>query len=105
MTEAFTPATFFGMTPLERAARALCKLDGHAEDGEREGKPLWRSYLPQAQAVLDAIQEPSLHMTEAGAAVIRYVGPEESQSGYQGDAANVWRFMIDAMREDVSPKF
>ena len=92
------------MTPIERAARALCKLDGHAEDDVREGKSLWCSYLPQAQAVLEAIHEPSLRMTEAGAAVIRYVGPEESQLGYQGDAANVWRFMIDAMREDISPK-
>lgn len=66
---------------------------------------MWRSYLPQAQTVLEAIHEPSLRMMEAGATVIRYVGPEESQSGYQGDAANVWRFMIDAMREDISLKF
>ena len=101
MTEALAAATFEGMTPIERAARALCKLDGHAE-GEREGKPLWRNYLLQARAVLEAIREPSLRMTEAGATVIRYVGPEESPSGYQSDAANVWRFMIDAIREDVS---
>lgn len=90
------------MTPIERAARALCKLDGHVEDGECEGKPLWRCYLPQARAVLEAIHEPSWRMTEAGATVIRYVGPEESPSSYQSDAANVWRFMIDAMREDFS---
>ncbi|EQA97230.1 hypothetical protein [Sphingobium sp. HDIP04] len=92
------------MTPIERAARALCKLDGYAEDGEREGKPLWRSYLPQVQAVLDAIEEPSPRMTEAGATVIQYVGPEESQSAYQSEAANVWRFIIHAMREDFSTK-
>jgi len=104
LTGALTAATFRGMTPIERAARALCKLDGHAEEGEREGKPLWRSYLPQARAVLEAIHEPSLRMTEAGATVIRYVGPEESPSGYESDAANVWRFMIDAMREDFSTR-
>jgi hypothetical protein len=92
------------MTPIERAARALCKLDGHPEDGEREGKPLWQNYVLQIRVVLDAIHEPSLHMTEAGATIIRYVGPEESSSGYQSDAANVWRFMIDAMREDRSSR-
>lgn len=90
------------MTPIERAARALCKFDGHPEDGEREGKPLWQSYLPHVRLVLEALHEPSTHMTEAGATLIRYVGPEESEAGYQSDAANVWRFMIDAMREDLS---
>jgi len=90
------------MTPIERAARALCKLDGHAENGEREGKPLWQSYLPHVRVVFEAIYEPSPRMREAGASLIRYVGPEESASGYQGDAANAWRFMIDAMREDLS---
>ena len=92
------------MTPIERAARALCKLDGHPEDEAREGRPLWQSYVPKVRAVLDAIHEPSLRMTEAGATVIRYVSREESPSGYQGDAANAWRFMIDAMPEGFSPR-
>ncbi|WP_380805181.1 hypothetical protein [Sphingobium tyrosinilyticum] len=91
------------MSPIERAARALCKLEGHPDDGERECQSSWPSYLPQVRAVLEAIHEPSLRMMEAGATIIRYVGPEESSSGYQGDAANAWRFMIDAMREDLSP--
>ena len=93
------------MTHIERAARALCKCDGQSDDGKRKGEPLWQSYVPQVRAVLDAIHEPSLRMAEAGATVIRYVGPEESPSGYQSDAANVWRFMIDAMREDIWLKF
>jgi hypothetical protein len=86
------------MTPMERAARALCKLDGQSGDAAH----LWQSYLPQVRVVLDAIHEPSLRMTEAGAIIIRYVGPDESPAGYQGDAANVWRFMIDAMYRDIS---
>lgn len=90
------------MTPIERAARALCKLGGHSEDGECDGKPMWRSYLPQVRAVLEALHEPSARMAEAGAEIIRHVGPEESDAGYQSDAANVWRFMIDAVREDLS---
>ena len=90
------------MTPIERAARALCKLDGHSEDGARDDRPLWQSYVPQVRAVLEALHEPSARMAEAGATLIRYVGTEESEEGYQSEAANVWRFMIDAMREDLS---
>lgn len=39
----------------ELAARALCRLDGHPEDIKFEGRPMWESYLPQADAVLEAI--------------------------------------------------
>ena len=90
------------MTLIERAARALCSLDGHREDEAREGRPLWQYYVPQVRTVLEEIHEPSPSMMEAGAEVIKYVSPDEAAPGYQGDAANVWRFMIDAMRKDIS---
>lgn len=45
--------------PLERAARALCSLDGHPENATMDGKPLWQNYLPEVRAVLEAISEPS----------------------------------------------
>ncbi len=38
--------------PRERAARALCNLDGHPPDIQFEGAPMWRSYLPQVDDVL-----------------------------------------------------
>lgn len=38
--------------PRERAARALCNLDGHIPDVTFEGAPMWRSYLPQVDVVL-----------------------------------------------------
>ena len=41
--------------PRELAARALCRLDGHPENTKFEGRPMWESYLPQADAVLSAI--------------------------------------------------
>lgn len=91
------------MTPIERAARALCKLHGELDDGLRDGKPIWRSYVPHVAIVLDAIHEPSLRMMEAGATIIRHVSPEESPSAHQSDAANTWRFMIDVMREQGAP--
>lgn len=42
-------------SPRERAARALCRLDGHPENIAFEGRPMWQSYLPQADAVLEAV--------------------------------------------------
>lgn len=39
----------------ELAARALCRFDGHPEDIQFEGKPMWESYLAQAEYVLAAI--------------------------------------------------
>lgn len=38
----------------ERAARALCGVDGHPENIQFEGQPMWRSYLPQVDTVLEA---------------------------------------------------
>lgn len=39
----------------ELAARALCRHDGHPENAKFEGRPMWESYLPAADAVLKAI--------------------------------------------------
>ncbi|MHA6731779.1 hypothetical protein [Devosia sp. A369] len=39
----------------ELAARAMCRLDGHPEDTEVEGRSTWEMYLPQADTVLEAI--------------------------------------------------
>lgn len=44
------------MQTIERAARALCKFDGHAENIRFEGAPMWRSYVAQARALFDAIR-------------------------------------------------
>ena len=62
------------MKTIERAARALCKFDGHAENIRFEGEPMWRSYVPQARALLDSV---------------RATPPA-------GTDIEVWRMMIDA---------
>ena len=62
------------MKTIERAARALCKFDGHAENIRFEGAPMWQSYVPQARALLGAIN------TAAPA----------------GTDIEVWRAMIEA---------
>lgn len=88
------------MNPIEKAARSLCRAQGDDEDSLSAGAPCWTVYLPQVVAVIDALHEPNLLMQEAGSEIIRHVGGEESETGYQSDAANVWRFMMDALHQD-----
>ncbi|GAA0309191.1 hypothetical protein GCM10009087_19040 [Sphingomonas oligophenolica] len=45
------------MIPAERAARALCRFDGHPENIKFEGRPMWESYSSQAHYVVAAIQD------------------------------------------------
>ncbi|WP_088471892.1 hypothetical protein [Sphingopyxis witflariensis] len=73
------------MTPLERAARALCRLDGHPENATMDRKPLWADYLPEARAVLQAIREPSVSMLSAA-----------DRHDKRDASADAWRAMIDA---------
>ncbi|KAA9019914.1 hypothetical protein F4U96_06205 [Sphingobium limneticum] len=82
------------MIPIERAARALSKLDSNSEDG-------WQDCIPQTLAVLEAFHEPSQPMREAGAEIFRVVQPDHSEAAAEDDAATVWRLMIDAMRTGV----
>lgn len=59
------------MSPLERAARALCLADGLDPDrkfkssdwseGTAPHEFAWHEYLPKARAVLEAIREPDPH--------------------------------------------
>ncbi|GAA0317885.1 hypothetical protein GCM10009087_30330 [Sphingomonas oligophenolica] len=44
------------MKTIERAARALCKFDGHAENIRFEGGPMWQSYVPQVRALLVSVR-------------------------------------------------
>lgn len=44
----------------EVIARALCWHDGHPQDIKFEGRPMWESYLDQANAVAAALKEAGL---------------------------------------------
>lgn len=82
------------MEPLERAARALCELDNNPPGATMDGKPLWRDYLPEVRAVLEAITEPSQSMVSDGAFQIfrgQRITDEDLAS-----ARRVWRRMIHA---------
>jgi hypothetical protein len=43
-----------GPEPRERVARALSRLQGHPPDIRFESKPMWESFLPEADAALEA---------------------------------------------------
>lgn len=88
------------MSPIEKAARTLCRAQAEDEDSLSAGVPRWTAYLSQVMAVIDALHEPDRAMREAGLEIIRYVGREESELGYQSDAANIWRFMMDVLHQD-----
>lgn len=84
---------------IDRAAQALAL----AQDGVD-----WDHLAPETQArfrenvrlVLNALREPDEAMAEAGAEIIRNVGPSESDTAHASDAVNTWRFMIDALRDE-----
>jgi hypothetical protein len=41
-------------SPREAAARALCRREGHLENITFEGRPMWESFLPVVDVVLEA---------------------------------------------------
>jgi hypothetical protein len=101
LTVPLTGATMPIMSPIERAARALCAFEGNPEDAGHGGNPMWQGYVPRVAAVIAALHEPSEPMKEAGGEIFHGYNPEHSEFAHQSDAANVWRMMIDAMRKEV----
>jgi hypothetical protein len=103
------------VSPIERAARALCELDGFDPDKlvrpsgfqssvpSKPGRPLWEQYSERVRAVLKAIREIDLatrnsfeiDMLVNGAAVL----PEHDEA-LQEDALACWQAMIDAALQE-----
>ncbi|WP_159978138.1 MULTISPECIES: hypothetical protein [unclassified Novosphingobium] len=80
-------------TALERAARALCYVHGVHPNERMGSNPSWMHYLPEAQAVLEAVRDPSTKMSVAGNHELNL------RCGRQIDEQDVettWRAMIDA---------
>lgn len=80
------------ISPLERAARALCRLDGHPENATMDGKPLWQDYLPEVRAVLEAIREPDDRGVTEGMCVALNAGEGAKPETVEA----IYRAMIDA---------
>lgn len=92
------------MTLIEKIARHLCIAAGlqpdvgPVGDCERPGmavpdtEPNWRSFVTQAQCLLQAIRDPSDAVTQAGLDILA----ERGCNPLSGDADAAWQAMIDA---------
>ncbi|WP_395393017.1 hypothetical protein WBP07_17790 [Novosphingobium sp. BL-8A] len=80
---------------IERAARALA-VSLENREWEALDAALQRKFRVAARAVLETLHEPDEFMMEAGAEIVRHVGPDESDESYRNDAANIWRLMASA---------
>lgn len=82
------------MNSLDRAAHVLAVQSGEAGDiGDAARQDLWRQRVIE---VLDTLRNHDENMMEAGAEIVRNVQQGQSEDAYLNDAANTWRFMIDA---------
>lgn len=88
------------ISPLERAARAVCDRYGHDPDSDDQvglGEPgdvNWNMYEDDARAVMQALREPSEAMVRAG---------DSQTPDYEQQTANVydvWQAMLDAALEE-----
>lgn len=74
---------------LERVARALCELDGNPPEAKMEAEALWRDYLPEARAALDAIRTPTESMLGVGEVLLNSFAVDAD------DLEDLWTSMID----------
>ena len=85
------------MTPIERAARAMYDAVQPEWDwNDPDAELLRQFYRKNACAAIAAVREPDEFMMQAGAEIVRHVGPDESDEAFLNDAANMWRLMVDA---------
>lgn len=88
------------MTAIDMAARALVAARGGADDYDGLAPARQAVLKGEVRAILQAIRDPSERMTGAGAEIIRNVHQGESDEAFRSDAANTWRFMIDAVLDE-----
>lgn len=92
------------MTPIERAARAMYEAVQPEWDwNDPDAELLRRMYRENARVAILSIRDPDELMEQAGAEIVRYIGPDESDEAYYNDAANIWRLMIDAALAERQP--
>ena len=77
---------------VEAAARALCRVEGHPDDGISNGEPLWHAYVPKVREVLIAAREATDTMAKAG----RTTGYDRVVDLGESDAKAIYAAMLDA---------
>lgn len=89
------------LTPIERAAQAMhASAQPEWPWTDPDCEPLRKIYRDAARAMIRSLHEPTEAMRIAGAEVVSRVSPQESDTAYRQDAADTWRFMIDAALEE-----
>jgi hypothetical protein len=84
-------------TPLIRAARALVLKESGTDSFDALSDELQEQVIESVKAVMEALREPDPVMAQAGAEIVRKAHSEDGHTAFEGDAANVWRAMIDAV--------
>lgn len=90
------------MTPIERAARALCALEDLDPDANEIGASLpdhrnWHSFVDDVRAVIAAIRDPGNDIYQAGFDAEAAANPHKTQPHHV--VPSVWAAMIDALLE------
>lgn len=88
------------MQLLEKANQALARAQG-CSDWDNLSTEKQESFRCGVRAVLEAVRDPDSDMAEAGAEIIRNVGPAETELAYLTDASDMWRYMIDVLLGQV----
>lgn len=91
------------MSPIERAARALCELDGNPPGATMNGKPLWQDYVPEVRAVLAAVRDPNEAMLDKGVDGGPFNQPSGDSPDYTAMVTDTWRAMIDELLGEAKP--
>lgn len=85
------------MNLLDRAAREMAAFQMGRDDWDKLDIAEQDRFKAVVRKTLDVLRDPDEHMTRAGVEIIRHVTSVESEAAYLNDAANTWRFMLDAL--------
>lgn len=88
---------------VERVARAVCKANGTDPDNDDFPPCDWRNYVPEANAAIAAMREPTGAMIDAGANSYGVPTPAIGSlplSVLNGQPSKAWKTMIDEALRD-----
>lgn len=85
------------MNLLDQAARGMAASQRGRDDWDELGVAEQERFKAGIRTALTILRDPDEHMTQAGVEIIRHISSAESETAYVNDAANTWRFMLDAL--------
>jgi hypothetical protein len=85
------------MNLIDRAAREMAAFQMGRDDWDQLGEAGQERFKVGVRMALNLLRDPDEQMKQAGVEIIRHVTRAESEAAYLNDAANTWRFMLDAL--------